>query len=561
MRICTLRIQNYRTIESLELDFPSFYAAISGKNNSGKTNVVKMIRSFFDDSELSPYSEEPEITIKSDFPNWQSFDAEKHCIHFELDLLIHNVLDAGLYRFITTFLNLQNAPEELRISLGQTWRRNEKRASLRLGCEGTTIDDEFKIEEVFKKIRSSRCLLFHNSTQQGHRYIYGRQFARMFGGLPPDEADALKKANAKMLTLLRKSAQRHQKEIIELLGRLEEKYHVTLSLPRLEFDDVPFMVSLGDKTSTVPLDDWGSGTQNRTLIFLHLLRAKKNREVGSESDRITPILLIEEPESFLHPSAQAEFGKMLQDLSEEFSVQVVTTTHSPYMLSLRNPDANILLQRHSEKNRQLETKVVKTSDHHWMEPFGLALGIDNEAFSNWRHVLFKKSNQIILVEGETDVAYLDMLRDQSHRGEGLIFEGEIFPYGGVGFFGNTILIKFVMSRFGKFVITYDLDHDASITKTLQNLGLKKGKHFIPIGIDKPGKRDIEGLLPESVRSTVYGKHTELVTVASSSDKERDSARRKLKALLLEQFKATAQPNADSYGEFYKLAKVLNKALK
>jgi len=383
----------------------------------------------------------------------------------------------------------------------------------------------------------------------------------MFGGLPADEAEALKKANAKMLNLLRKSAQRHQKDIIELLGRLEEKYHVTLSLPRLEFDDVPFMVSLGDKTSTVPLDDWGSGTQNRTLIFLHLLRAKKNREVGSESDRITPILLIEEPESFLHPSAQAEFGKMLQELSEEFSVQVVTTTHSPYMLSLRNPSANLLLQRTAEKGKLLDTQLVDTAGDNWMEPFGLALGIDNEAFSNWRHVLFKKSNQIILVEGETDVEYLKMLRDENHGADALVFDGEVFPYGGVGFFSNSILIKFVMSRFGRFVVTYDLDHDASITKTLQNLGLKKGIHFFPIGLDKPGKRDIEGLLPDVVRSSVYAANPELVAIASSADKERDSARRKLKELLLAEFKTQSSPGPAAFAEFYKLAKGINKSLK
>ena len=252
---------------------------------------------------------------------------------------------------------------------------------------------------------------------------------------------------------------------------------------------------------------------------------------------------------------------MLQDLSEEFSVQVLTTTHSPYMLSLRNPGANLLLQRRTEKGRLLDTTLVDTAGGNWMEPFGLALGIDNEAFANWRHVLFKKANQIILVEGETDVEYLKMLREENHGTEALRFDGEVFPYGGVGFFSNTILIKFVMSRFGKFVITYDLDHDEPITKALQNLGLKKGTHFFPVGLDKPGKRDIEGLLPDSVRSTVYGQNPELVAIASSTDKERDSGRRKLKELLLAEFRAQSKPGAQAYGEFYKLAKAITKSLK
>ncbi len=195
-----------------------------------------------------------------------------------------------------------------------------------------------------------------------------------------------------------------------------------------------------------------------------------------------------------------------------------------------------------------------------MEPFGLALGIDNEAFSNWRHVLFKKSNQILLVEGETDRAYLEMLRGAEHGAHTLRFDGEIFPYGGTGFFSNTILIKFVMSRFSRFAITYDLDRDAEISKQLQNLGLKKSTHFFPVGMDAAGRKDIEGLLPEGIRSVVYARHSDVVAVATSADKQRDSARRELKSKLLAEFQSVAQPGPEHFGEFYKLTKLLNKAL-
>ncbi len=352
MRIHHLTIHNYRTLEALEIDLPGFYSAISGKNNCGKTNVVKVIRSFFEQGDEAPYYEEsPVISIKTDFPNWKHPDESEDCISLEISLLVHRDLDAGLFRFITTFLSLTDAPDELALCLKKRVARKGGKTSIHLKCNGSEVTEDFKVDEVFKKLRTSKCLLFHNSTEQAPRYLYRRQFARIFGGLSGDEADQMKKANERLVNLLKKSAQRHQKEIIELLGRLEEKYDVTLSVPPLDFEDVPLMVSLGDKKSPVPLDDWGSGTQNRTLILLKLLRAKKNREAPSESDRITPVLLIEEPESFLHPSAQAEFGKMLQDLAEELSVQVMTTTHSPYMLSLSNPSANVLLDRRSEKGR------------------------------------------------------------------------------------------------------------------------------------------------------------------------------------------------------------------
>jgi hypothetical protein len=228
------------------------------------------------------------------------------------------------------------------------------------------------------------------------------------------------------------------------------------------------------------------------------------------------------------------------------------------MLSLTKPTANILLRRKFERRRFVETEHVRTDSENWMEPFGLALGIDNDAFSNWRHVLFKRSNRIILVEGETDKSYLEMLRDTVHGQHALAFEGEIFPYGGTGFFENTVLVKFIMSRFNRFVITFDLDQETRVSKCLTNLGLKKNSHYIAIGIDSPGKRDIEGLLPDKIRTAVYSKFPDLVAVAMSTEKDRDSAKRQLKARLLEEFKACSQPNKEYFEEFYKISSTINK---
>lgn len=559
MRISKLIIENYRTIENLELEFHGYYGAISGKNNSGKTNIVKAIRSFFNEFGSPPFIEEMANITKNDFPNWITQDGD-HKIRFKLELHIHKDFDAGLYRFVTTFLSLKDAPEEMKLSLEQIWNKTGKSIDLLLGCEDQKVEDSYKKEEIFKRIRSSQYLLFHNSTQQDHRYIYGRQFSQLLTGFPNEDAEKVKKANDNIIKILQKSAQRHQKDIIELLGRLEEKYSVTLSVPRFEFDDIPYTISLGDKSSEVPLDEWGSGTQNRTMILLHLLRAKRNREISSESNKTTPILLIEEPESFLHPSAQAEFGKMLQDLAEEFSIQVITTTHSPYMLSLMNPAANVLLCRDTIKGKLSPTKKTETSGDNWMEPFGLALGIDNESFSNWRHVLFKKSNQLLLVEGKTDVEYFTLLKSDSHGINRLNFDGEIFPYGGTGFFDNTVLVKFVLSRFSKLIITYDLDKDEPISKKLQNIGLKKGRDFFAIGVNQPGRRDIEGLVSERIRSQVYASNTGLVATASSSDKEKSSAKNELKAKMLEVFKRDALA-PDDYSEFYKIVKLINKSVR
>ncbi len=40
MKIQRLKVQNYRTLENVEITFASYYCAICGKNNLGKTNLL-----------------------------------------------------------------------------------------------------------------------------------------------------------------------------------------------------------------------------------------------------------------------------------------------------------------------------------------------------------------------------------------------------------------------------------------------------------------------------------------------------------------------------------------
>jgi predicted ATP-dependent endonuclease of OLD family len=145
---------------------------------------------------------------------------------------------------------------------------------------------------------------------------------------------------------------------------------------------------LGDRKINVVLTECGSRTRNPTLIFLALFTAKQISQSPASASKITPVFVIEEPESFLHPSAQGAFGRILQDLSAEFQLQVITTTHSPYMLNLNDPTSNILLKRCIRYNQQRETRRVDTSGDNWMEPFGEALGVRNAEFEPWRAVFF-----------------------------------------------------------------------------------------------------------------------------------------------------------------------------
>lgn len=562
MRLSSLKIRNYRTLESIDLDLPASYAAICGANDSGKTNVVRAIRALVKGDVSGPFfPEEEELSLKDNYPKWKDTDPSEREISFDVAIELDKSRDIGFYQFVTKQLSIENPPDPLHLSIAVTYRAERPEPTVTVITVGNQYSD-LNAQEVLKKLQSSRSILFHNSTETETRYVYpGRSIAghiREITGQHEPLVASMKKTVNRGLAKISKS---QQAEFEGLLGRLQTKYKVGLSMPAFDFGYLPFSITLGDKTFEVPLDDWGSGTKNRTLVLLALFRARQIGNSEPSAAKITPVIIVEEPESFLHPSAQAEFGRVLQDLAEEFQVQVLVTTHSPYLLNLKQPSSNILLRRHSAYRQLRETERVDTSGDNWMAPFGQALGLDAEEFKPWKTMLLAGSDAIILVEGDTDKEYFEMLRKQDHGNNRLLFQGEIVSYEGTGSLSNTVLLRFVKNRYRRFFVTFDLDAADRIEKTLKGLQLEKSKHYLPIGLNVAGKRNIEGLLPDVVTTAVYAANAALVQAATAGTKEEsESAKNRLKKLLLEEFKNRAQPGTDFFGHFYTLCRVINKSL-
>lgn len=563
MRIEHLSVKNYRTLVDCSIDFPDYYSAISGKNNAGKSNLLKVMRAFFvEEDDFDPYGGDvTSVSHKVDYPLWKRKDDPKEKIEFSMRIRVHRRRDEGLFKFVQTFLSLTCDEDELILNFGLAFDEKASSPNYSLSCQGQSIDDHYKVQEIHKKLRTSNAFVFHNSTQPKHPYAFNQRALSFFGSPTLEDREKIKESKDQLFRRLNAVAAKHKQEITEMLGRLDEKYEVGISIPSFDFESFPFRLSLGDKKDDVPLDDWGSGTQNRTHILLALLRAKKIREAGTESNRITPIIIIEEPESFLHPSAQAEFGMLLRDLSKEFEVQVISTTHSPHMLSVERPDANILLTRRAERARALETQVENTAGDDWMRPFAMALGVTSEAFGPWRSILFADADELILVEGEIDKRYFEDLRRIEHREKRLDLRGAIFPYGGEGFFAHDVMMKFILERFNRVVITFDLDVDVKVARKLESLGLKRNEDFFAVGLSAGGKKNIEGLLPSAITSEVARTHPDVLDLASSSDDGNRDAKQKLKRLKQDAFFEAYAPLSDGYGELYRLTDSINRSLR
>lgn len=169
---------------------------------------------------------------------------------------------------------------------------------------------------------------------------------------------------------------------------------------------------------------------------------------------------------------------------------------------------------------------------------------------------------MLLVEGETDKEYFELLRDKRHGAKRLVFDGEIVPYGGADALSNTVLLRFIKNRYKKLFVTYDLDKEKSILKAMRALDMKRNADYLAMGISEAGKRSIEGLLPDGVRSKVYSREPTLVSAATQGNpEERKSANSNLKRLLLDEFKKEATPGEEYYAKFYPIVKAINKSFR
>lgn len=564
MRLLALGVKSYRTLEDISLSFPHYYTCICGKNNSGKSNIIRAIRFLFGDADRFPYREDVEIAHKSDLTAWQrSDDSANICINATVEL--NRTADRGLVEFIERIAKIDtldtSKQDTFTLSLQTTLKVGKAGAEQSVHI-GTNPLDEVASQEIAKKMRSAATIIYHNSTQvQAIYFSRRRRIHGMFSRLDQASKDRLHSKSQSLKKEMEKLLESHRTELSTMLGKLEERLEVRLIAPDFDMEEYPFEISLGYPGYDVPLDDWGSGTRNQTLILNTIFEAKKAAESTSVSDRITPLVLIEEPESFLHPLAQAHFGNVLQELTSELKIQAIATSHSPYMLSHQNPDANILLARSRKGKLPRATNVVPVTDTDWKKPFEHALGIVGPEFEAFKNAVFSRSNILILVEGDADKSYLELCRATEHGNNALTSTGELFPYGGYGTLNNSVLMKFIRDRFSKVIITVDLDAEKHVSKSLDSLGFKKNTTYFTVGINEPGKRCMEGLLPDSMLRQVHSENPGLTTALSSDiESERKEAQRILKAKYLGKFKTDASITNGDFVNLYKLCQCINKAV-
>jgi len=561
MRLDSIVAKNYRTLQDINLAFAKNYCTVSGRNNAGKSCLIRLLSALFRTGPAYPWATDDfGFDYKEDKTQWVKEPAP---IRVDYVLGLTKEEDPALISFIEKIASRKIEQRTCSIRISYTVSEGE-RLTVALSIDNERTDEK-AAKEVDKRIKDSNLLFLYNSTTPHEEYYFGRRgrprllYEFVMSG---DEKKELDDVGKHIERKLRRLAKEHTQGLSGILGRLTERYDVEFSPPEsYAARRMPIGINLRDQTVEVPLNDWGSGTQNRTHILMAILQANRIKTTASPDEKITPFAVVEEPESFLHPSAQAEFGRILRLLSSEFGIQIIATTHSPYMLNQEEPASNILLCRELKRKRAYKTLPVDTTGDSWMAPFSEHLGLAPKEFSSWRPVFSSYKSKVLLVEGSIDQEYFQLLQAHACACDRLASDVEVVPYGGKDTLKNTLLVQFVLRKFDRVFVTYDLDAEADVRSALGRLGLKENQDFLGLGLLQPGKDCFEGLLPQRVLAAVNGRETDLVMKLGSRDTgERRKAKDSLKKKYLEEFKAHSDYTKEELKDLHRVVRTVNARL-
>jgi putative ATP-dependent endonuclease of OLD family len=413
MRLRSLHVKNFRSLQSLTIELPQV-CAIVGPNNSGKSNILEAIRRVLA-PEWGPRTRD--FTEDDVYLRDETLDIQIEC-SFEPPLEYRKLKDADpveIERFRFVF-------DRYKIGLQAGIRRLEQ-SSLTAAGEKPTVMTSYgrkgappRFEPLLgipQDLRDTVPLIHIGTDRSLRRQLPSAQYSllrRIFEGINErlhDPAQTVKvrdrEGNEKDVSRIERF-QQLIKMSMDLL-RTDEFNKLEASIKRntlqqlgldakadaidLFFTPIGTMdfyktldIVIKEQDFSISATEVGEGFQN--AIVLAVLRAFE------ETRRSGAILLIEEPEMFLHPQMQRSLYKTLRKIAE--TNQVIYTTHSPHFVSVPDYRDVLLVRRNDEGTYVVQSSLA--SDNRRREK--LMKELDPE-----RSELFF-AKRLLLVEGDTE---------------------------------------------------------------------------------------------------------------------------------------------------------------
>lgn len=397
MKIKSLQVKNFRSLRDVEVRLADCTTLI-GRNNNGKSNIMRAIRVLLeggrsDVKETDYWDKESQIEISATLEQVTEYlplSADRHRKKIE-NFIADDCLkikkfygspdkDAGKIYLVSPESGEPTLPTGIDAGIKQILPEPIIVESL------ADATDE-------AGMKSSSAM--------------GKILARALDAIGTETRPVLDKAFADVNSLLNISEGGDNRipEIRDIeesiTSYIQENFRdcravVKIAMPTIEEIFGGLSIDLDDGRQT-PFYSKGQGLQR--ALYLSLLRAlaDKVREKGPGKVSRPFILMVEEAEIFLHPTAQFQMLRALKTIST--SQQVVFSTHAPAMVSPESLDDVILVRKDpaSKETRVPPTiKISKEDQKFLLEVTNLERG-----------ARFFFADRVMLVEGRSDACLAD----------------------------------------------------------------------------------------------------------------------------------------------------------
>lgn len=435
MKICKIEIKHYRSLDDVTI-YAGNVLALIGRNNSGKSNVIKALELFFESSSrlvdkecFHDHNTEGPIEIFVTFEQLSDWETEQFKPWLYADRLIigKQVVCSSTGEYTINNLALTEVPEvewlqEDAINgdkISQWWEDKDKLKvngldfSAELGTSKPGVGKWKEIAREFLDLHHDTIPMKEELLENPKGYpgvlkgtlpdfIYipavrdvleelkvtkTNPFGQLVNSVLEKISEEQKDAISQQLREIEKRLNRGEGERIKEIEEIEDRLNklmselmdcdieIEMTMPQLRevFGAAKIYADDGVRTT---IEKKGHGMQ-RSMI-LTILRAYAEfahaQETGGETNRRSTIFAIEEPELYLHPQSQRTLMAVFQVIGKGVD-QVVYSTHSSLFIDISQFD-QICIMRREKRNGGYESYATQLLMQTMLDDLKARKGID-----------------------------------------------------------------------------------------------------------------------------------------------------------------------------------------
>ncbi len=374
MRIASIRIQKFRSIDDITISIDQVMALV-GANNTGKSHVLRALNAFFN------FEDERQSFINRDH-QYSAHSRPRISITFS-DIQEGSIPDQYL------------ADGQLTIQFTYRWDRRSPSYEVHKGNEKLVIDlDEFiRLTQEFKYIHVPIVRDYRTSFSRDNGIAYQllsktiQQHIANRNTIQPHVDNLYNKIQNTVF----RNALNNMNEFYPFLN------NATFKLEFRDADPIDYILrnialTLIEDTQENEIGNCGSGVQSAVYFAISLA----NEMTGGGNYLVG----IEEPEQNMHPQAQRQLIDSLKNPNKYPNTQFILTTHSPVIIDKLGHSAVALCRKEKRKTRDIVTTITQIDDGFWDK-----YGMNEEKYRSYflyRNSDFFFSSGIIITESSVD---------------------------------------------------------------------------------------------------------------------------------------------------------------